>query len=200
MTQKLKLPGLILAWVASLLLLFYLMRGCTPDCGNLPIEIESIRYETAFIERPKIVENRKPTPIAIRPSSPSPLLLNPVYVADVNPCPNDTAYYADSIKKENFLAVIIDTVYGNRITGRRFEFSSKESISTKTVTEKVKVPFRPKFQLYLGAQAMASSSSWGLGPSAFMVLPKGIGLQYTYDVKGKQHAAGAYYLISFRKQ
>lgn len=188
-------PLLILLWAISLLLVFLLSQKFCKQQIQCPQYEESVRWETTYVAA-KPVEFKKKPKLNKAITRLDSTIQNGVVKLDSI----EMAYFSDTFKDNRFQAVINDTLEKNRIVRRGFNISWNDPIITKAETQIVKVPFRPKVQVYIGAGFIAAKNDWGIGPSAVIAFPAtGIAVQYNYEARLNRHLGGVYYMLKFRK-
>ena len=112
------------------------------------------------------------------------------------------AAYTDTLKNDtSMLAVLKDTIYGNRIISREFIFQNRREtalITTTTVQHKLREPW---LKLYLGINGQYSpvSKRFGIGPTATATIRPGGLISYGYDVAGNAHQVGLGWKIQLKK-
>lgn len=109
-------------------------------------------------------------------------------------------YYSDTFyQRNNYRAVVNDTVTGNHISGRSFWFVNlKPEVQTPIEKEK-----KEKVRLYLGADVTINAhyfNRWGIGPAALLTLPPGLALSYYYDVRNNAHTGGVFVLLRINRR
>lgn len=111
-------------------------------------------------------------------------------------------YYADTLKNDtSLLAVVEDSVSGNRIVGRKFTYQNRRPTAVHTT---IIQPARKEawVQVYAGVFAgySAKKQLFLAGPELSVALRPGPIFRYGYDMAGNSHLLSAGWKISFKKK
>lgn len=195
-------PSYILAAVLAAVIVFLLM---TRSCGSdvLPKTVTVTKTDTIKGDPyPVSVPVRVPVPYRVE----VPVYLENAEKIDTHAVIRDyysRAIYTDTLKNDtSMLAVVHDTIFGNRIVSRQFTFQNRRPtaiITNTTVTHNRKEAW---LKLYLGVQGSYSPTShrFGVGPFATATIRQGAIINYGYDVAGNAHQVGFGWKLSFRKR
>lgn len=121
-----------------------------------------------------------------------------------SPC-SQTVVYSDTTEETNaYRAVIEDTLFENRITGRRITFWN---LTPKLVEHIEKTTaLKERVRVYLGLSVGFEASykekrvsNYNIGPEVFITEPHGVLLGYGYDAKNNGHRLTFAYKIKLRK-
>ena len=95
---------------------------------------------------------------------------------------NSKAVYSDTISKEgDFLAIINDTIYQNRITGRQFFMQNLREDRVITIDNS-------RRRLLVGGSLMMSKNNYfDISPSIGFMNKRGTLIGYSYGVINKTH-------------
>lgn len=143
--------------ILGLTVLLYL-KNCNPSPGPEPTitvvhDTVWVHHDSTIYSKPEIITKIVPKIIEI-----------PVEMKASDNCDSLKTQYnnlvvkhltknitTDTLKIDSLGTVsTIDTVQGNQITGRKWEYSLKEKIVTNTIT--IREPYKPKNQFYTGVE------------------------------------------------
>ncbi len=114
------------------------------------------------------------------------------------PC-DSIYYYSDTFFQRNdYKAVINDTVAGNQVTGRSVWFVNLKP-EIQTTIERVS---KERLRVYLGIDFTINARygrNWGIGPAALLTFPPRFALSYYYDAKNNAHSGGLFVLLKLKK-
>lgn len=121
-----------------------------------------------------------------------------------SPC-DETVEISDTTEIANdYRAIIIDTLNGNKIVGRGITFYNLHPIIAKHV-EKI-APVKESIRVYLGITAGFEAnykekrvSNFNLGPEIFITEPHGAMIGYGFDAKNNGHRLSFLYKIKLKK-
>lgn len=118
---------------------------------------------------------------------------------------SDTAAYADSIhQKDEFKAVILDTLFNNRIIGRQIKWADISPIEVKTVTNTTTLMKNPALvKVFVGAEAYGGKTgpkyNLDIAPAASIVINDGYMIDVGYYILNQQITAGCKIKLKFHK-
>lgn len=102
--------------------------------------------------------------------------------------------FRDTISEDsNFVAVITDSLWMNKITKRKFELQNLRETSTQYLDNRTR-------KLMLGFHSTASVNLFDFGPSAGFMNKQNQLFQYQYDLLGQNHRVAFMGTITIRKR
>ena len=116
---------------------------------------------------------------------------------------SDTVAYADTLRQRDaFMAVLVDTISGNRILSRRVLWANLSPIETMTVTHTL-VKKSSLVKVYIGADASGGRAGGryhlDLAPATSVVIADRYMVDLGYYIFDQQITAGVKVKLSFRK-
>jgi hypothetical protein len=116
---------------------------------------------------------------------------------------SDTVAYADTIcRRDEFRAVIFDTLSHNRIIGRSLRWANLSPVEVQTITNTVKKK-SPLVKVYVGADAYGGRAGgkydFDLAPAASLVFGDRYMIDLGYYIFNRQVTAGMKVKLSFKK-
>lgn len=191
---------LLLAMGLLLLVIWLLFRQCGPAHpeGSVTVLRDTIPGDPYPVEVPRYVptvrwERLADTPVLETPAHADTAAIIRDYLV--------TRFYRDTLKNDtSMLAVVEDSVRGNRIVGRKFTYQNRRPTAVNTTI--IQPPRREALvRVYAGVFAGYSAKTQQLlvGPEVSVALRPGPIFRYGYDVAGNSHLVSAGWKISFRK-
>ena len=116
----------------------------------------------------------------------------------------DTAIYSDSIRQENeFKAILIDTLFNNRITGRQIKWVNLAPTKVENITKMIEKK-QSLVKVFLGAGftfpvANIASSRFDVSTGLGLLISDKIMVNADYGIVGQQINLGAKVKLSFKK-
>lgn len=106
-------------------------------------------------------------------------------------------FYADTIRRDSMLVIILDTVGENKIRHRSVYWQNLRGpmVIRETVIQKED----PRHRLFIGGVATYAEKP-GAGAALLLITKKDHGYSYTYDGINNSHTVGIYYKISLRRK
>ncbi len=199
--MHLKAQHLVIAALCGIIILLLMERSC----GSNPSSETTVVTEVKTVPgdpRPIRVPVRVPVPIRVEVPTETEIPIS-VDTSEIIRTYYSRVAYTDTLKNDSsMLAVVNDTIHGNRIVSREFIFQNRRPtaiITTTTVEHRLKDPW---LKLYLGIQGQYSpvSQRFGIGPTATATIRPGGILSYGYDVAGNSHQVGLGWKLQLRKR
>lgn len=191
----------ILAMGLLLLVIWLLFRRCGNSAGPDTVTVihDTIPGDPYPVEIPRYV------PVVRREQRFDTLLREILTPADTAAIVRDyltVRYYSDTLKNDtSMLAVVADSVAGNRIVSRKFTYQNRRPTAINTTI--IQPPRQEALvQVYAGVFAgySAKKQQLLLGPELSVALRPGPIFRYGYDIAGNSHLVGVGWKISFTRK